>query len=253
MIDNINLEDIKDIAFESGKAVMDIYNQDFDVKFKSDNSPLTKADLIANQIILEKLTKLTPNIPILSEESEVENYEIRKNWEYYWCIDPIDGTKEFVKKNGQFTINIALIYKNSPVLGVVFAPAINDIYYAKKGSGAFKNGQKLPLKINNDLAKEITIAKSNSHPSKETNDFIEDLKKKTNNLKIIQKGSSLKFCLVAEGEVDIYPRFSPIMEWDTAASHSILLESGKNIFNYKSGEEIIYNKKDLHNPWFIVK
>ena len=253
MVENINIEDIKDIAFKSGEAVLKIYNQDFEVEYKDDNSPLTKADLEANRIICQSLEKLYPNIPILSEENTSIDYEIRKNWTYYWCIDPIDGTKEFVKRNGEFTINISLIYKNSPVLGVVFSPVLNDIYYAKKGFGAFKNGQKLPLQINKNPEKSLVAVSSRSHQSDEVLKFLENLKKETENLSVISKGSSLKFCLVAEGVADIYPRFSPIQEWDTSASHSILLESGKNILNYETGEQIKYNKESMLHPWFIAK
>ena len=148
MLENIDIEDVKSIALQAGDTIMEIYNKDFSVDYKDDKSPLTQADLKSNEIICNKLVELYPNIPIMSEENKQTEYEIRKNWEYYWCIDPIDGTKEFIKKNDEFTVNIALIYKNIPVLGVVYAPAINEMYNAKKGEGAFKNGQKLPLYVN---------------------------------------------------------------------------------------------------------
>jgi len=247
----VDIEKIKQIAVESGKVVMKIYNRDFSVEYKDDKSPLTEADIEANRIICNSLEQLYPNIPILSEENIEVDFDVRKNWQYYWCIDPIDGTKEFIKKNGEFTINISLIFQNRPVLGVVFAPALNDIYWSKKGFGAFKNGEKLPLKIKK-TDNNLTVVISHSKSSSQLYKYIESLEKESN-INLVSKGSSLKFCLVAEGKADIYPRFSPIREWDTSASHSILLESGKDIYQYESGKQISYNKPDLHHPWFIVK
>ena len=253
MLNNIDIQDINKIALESGKAILEIYNREFSVEYKDDNSPLTEADTKANKIICDSLEKLYPEIPILSEENTEVDYEVRKNWNYYWCVDPIDGTKEFIKKNGEFTVNIALIHKNYPVLGVVFIPVLGDIYYAKKGKGAFKNGDRLPLKKGKKLD-VIKVIVSNSKQPPEIFEFIKTLRKKDNyRIDLILKGSSLKFCMVAEGEVDIHPKFSPIREWDTAASHSILLESGKNILHYQTGKQIIYNKKNLLHPWFIAK
>ena len=249
MIEKIKLDDIEFIAKEAGKAVMEIYKKDFSIEYKEDNSPLTEADVRANEIICSFLEKLYPHIPIISEENKEIDYEIRKNWEYYWCIDPIDGTKEFVKKNGEFTINIALLYKNIPILGVVYAPAIDELYKAKKGEGAFKNGMLLPLKRDDNL---YMIAISNSHLTQKYQEFVENmpsLKKK----KVIKKGSSLKLCMVASGEVDIYPRLSPCMEWDTAAADAIVRESGKKIYQVETKELLVYNKKELLNPWFVVE
>ncbi len=145
MLDSINIEDIKQIALKAGDAIMKIYKKDFAVEYKDDKSPLTEADLQANEIICSELQKLYPHIPIMSEENKQTEYEMRKEWEHYWCIDPIDDTKEFIKKNDEFTVNIALVHKNTPVLGVVYAPALNEIYYAKQNHGAFKDGQRLPI------------------------------------------------------------------------------------------------------------
>ncbi|MCK4875072.1 MAG: 3'(2'),5'-bisphosphate nucleotidase CysQ, partial [Sulfurimonas sp.] len=161
--EDINIEDIKKIALEAGDAIMEIYNKDFTVEYKDDKSPLTEADKVANEIICSELKKLYPNIPLMSEENKQTDYEVRKNWEYYWCIDPIDGTKEFIKKNDEFTVNIALVKKDTPVLGVVYAPAINEMYTAKKGDGAFKNGQKLPIYVNNTPKKMMKVVASKSH------------------------------------------------------------------------------------------
>ena len=259
---NISIKDIESIAKLAGKEIMKIYKKDFQVEYKDDKSPLTEADTKSNNIICDALIKLYPKIPILSEENKVIDYEIRKEWEYYWCIDPIDGTKEFIKKNGEFTVNIALIYKETPILGVVYAPAIDKMYSAKQGEGAFLNGEKLPLVQNK---KEFIVVASKSHLSDETQNFIDNLKRKYPNLIAQSKGSSLKLCMVAEGKADIYPRIAPTMEWDTAAAHAVVLEAGKNVYQYdekvfaldylqKSSKlkPMIYNKENLLNPYFVV-
>lgn len=249
ILDDISLQDIKMIALSAGEAVMQIYKEDFSVELKDDNSPLTKADIVSNEIICSALQKLYPTIPILSEENRSIDYEIRKHWEHYWCIDPIDGTKEFIKKNGEFTINIALIHKDKPVLGVVYAPAINEMYTAKKGEGAYKNGQKLPLHVKNGTTKKPTVVVSRSHLSLETQEFIDTLDAK----EIIHIGSSLKLCMVAQGSADIYPKLGPTMEWDTAAADAIVREAGKMTYQFNLNNALVYNKQDLLNPWFIVK
>jgi len=249
MINKIKLDDIELIAKKAGIAIMEIYRKDFSVEYKEDNSPITEADLKANQIICSSLTKLYPTIPIMSEENNEIAYEIRKNWEYYWCIDPIDGTKEFVKKNGEFTINIALIYKTTPVLGVVYIPVTEDLYKAKKGEGGFKNGVKIPLTRDDNL---YIIAISNSHLTQEYQKFVEKISS-IKEKKVVRKGSSLKLCMVASGEVDIYPRLAPCMEWDTAAADAIIRESGKLICQFTNNKPLIYNKKNLLNPYFIAK
>ena len=250
MLKDIKLEDIVSIAKVAGNAIMEIYNKDFKIEYKDDKSPLTEADTKANEIICKALQKLYPNIPIMSEENKQVKYEIRKNWEYYWCIDPIDGTKEFIKKNGEFTVNIALIHINTPVLGIVYAPAINEMYEAKKGFGAFKNGQKLPLYTNDNKDEDIKVVASKSHLSKETKEFIDTIK--TKKIEQVSKGSSLKLCMVAEGVADIYPRLAPTMEWDTAAADAIVIESGKKTYQFESNKPLVYNKEYLLNPWFIV-
>jgi len=232
---------------------MNIYNGNFSIEYKEDKSPLTHADTKANEIICNSLLKAYPSIPILSEENKIETYEIRKNWEYFWLIDPLDGTKEFIKRNGEFTVNIALIHKNEPILGVVYVPVLNDMYIAKKGSGAFKNGVKLPLDINQNSKKKLTIAASKSHLSKETQAFIDNLAKEAETVEYIFKGSSLKLVMIAEGSADIYPRLAPTMEWDTAAADAIVRESGKMTYQFENRQPVRYNKENLLNPWFIVK
>ena len=251
MLKDIKLEKIVTIAKIAGDAIMEIYKKDFAVEYKEDDSPLTEADTKANEIICNTLEKLYPNIPIMSEENKQIEYEARKNWEYYWCIDPIDGTKEFIKKNDEFTVNIALIHKDAPVLGVVYAPAIDEMYKAKKGEGAFKNGEKLPLKTNQHPEEKLYVVASKSHLSKETQEFIDNLK--TKEIEQVSKGSSLKLCMVANGEADIYPRLAPTMEWDTAAADAIVREAGKMTYSYETDQPMVYNKENLLNPWFVVR
>lgn len=251
MLDQIELNDIETIALEAGNTIMEIYNRDFSIEYKDDKSPLTEADLASNEVIIKALAKY--NIPVMSEEGREIPYDERKDWEYYWCIDPIDGTKEFIKKNGEFTVNIALIHKNTPILGVVYAPALKDMYKAKKGEGAYKNNQKLPLELNETPEKSLRVVASKSHLSEETQAFIDDVAKTTQNIEQVSKGSSLKPVMVAEGVADIYPRLAPTMEWDTAAADAIVRESGKMTYQFENDEAITYNKENLLNPWFVVR
>jgi 3'(2'), 5'-bisphosphate nucleotidase len=252
MFNQIDIQDIITIAKEAGKAIMQVYKQDFEVEYKQDSSPLTLADKKANNIIETSLNKLSVNLPILSEEGGDIPYEDRKHWEYFWLVDPLDGTKEFVKKNGEFTVNIALIYKDTPVLGVVYAPALDVCYWAKQGEGAFKDGHRLPLKTESQREMYKIVA-SRSHMSDETQAFIDKIDT-VKEKELISIGSSLKICLVAEGEADIYPRLGPTMEWDTGAAHVIINESGKNLQKYENGNysKHKYNKKDLLNQRFVV-
>jgi len=241
------------IAKNAGDAIMEIYKRDFTIEYKDDKSPLTEADLKSNEIICSALEMLYPNIPILSEENKEVSYANRKDWDYFWLIDPIDGTKEFIKKTGEFTVNIALIEKDTPVLGVVYAPVLKDMYHAKKDEGAFKNDERLPLKSNEYPDKELKVVASVSHLSEETQAFIDDLSSITEHVEQVSKGSSLKLCMVAEGTADIYPRLAPTMEWDTGAAHAIVMESGNVVVQYENDESLVYNKENLLNPWFIVK
>lgn len=249
MLENVDIEKIKNIALEASIAIMNIYKRDFLVEYKDDKSPLTEADLKSNEIICSKLKELYPNIPIMSEENNQTSYEQRKEWDYYFCVDPIDGTKEFIKKNGEFTVNIALIYKQIPILGVVYVPTTSTMYSAKKGYGAFKNEQKLPIKKENE---KYVIVASKSHMSKETHEYIKNIKVDKEK-ELISMGSSLKLCLVAEGIADCYPRITPTMEWDTAAADAIVRETGKMTYEIETGLPMVYNKMDLLNPNFIVR
>ena len=284
-LSTINIEDIVSIAKDAGDAIMEIYNRDFQVEYKDDKSPLTEADTKSNEIIIKGLEALNltlsiqhltfKNIPILSEEGKETPYEERKHWEYFWLIDPIDGTKEFIKKNGEFTVNIALIHKDTPVLGVVYVPALGDMYYAKKGEGAWKspvnsqwsivdglqNAIKLPLiqYPTSNIQHSLTIVASKSHLNEETKSFIDNLTSNIQHPTFISKGSSLKLLMVAEGSADIYPRLAPTMEWDTAAADAIVREAGKMTYQYTPEPQtpkpkpVVYNKENLLNPWFIVQ
>ena len=257
MFEKIDIQKINSIAKKAGDEIMRIYQQDFEVDYKIDNSPLTKADLKSNEIITESLKDLYPEIPILSEENKEVPYNIRKNWEYFWLIDPLDGTKEFVKKNGEFTVNIALIHKDTPVLGVIYAPVFEILYYTQKNRGAFKQEknrkpQRLPIynHTNNDTLKIIV---SKSHYNQETKEFVDNLKNQYDKIEFINIGSSLKFCLIAEGKADIYPRLAPTMEWDTAAGQAVVEQAGGEIVEFMTQTPLKYNKKNLLNPWFVTK
>ena len=238
-------------AIKAGERIMEIYeNEDFEVDFKSDNSPLTKADIASHNIIESYLNKT--GIPVLSEEGKGIEYDERKDWSRLWIVDPIDGTKEFINKNGEFTVNIALVERGVPIAGVVYAPAIDDLYWADE-TGAYKNGDKLPLTTNHTPEKALTIVASRSHMSQETQDYVDSLKAGTESIELTSVGSSLKLCYVAEGKADQYPRLAPTMEWDTAAAHAVALQAGKEVLDFKTRKPLQYNKENLLNPWFLVK
>ncbi|NOX85372.1 MAG: 3'(2'),5'-bisphosphate nucleotidase CysQ [Chlorobi bacterium] len=263
------MEDLKNTAItasiQAGLAILEVYNSDeFDLEFKKDNSPLTLADRKAHNIIMEHL--IETGIPVLSEEGKDIPYEERKDWKLFWLVDPLDGTKEFVKKNGEFTVNIALIKNNKPVMGVIYVPVTDILYVGTVNEGAFiiehvtkhkqetdllNAAKRLPEKINKATFKVVA---SRSHINSETEQFIEKLKKDHDKIEIVSKGSSLKLCLIAEGKADIYPRFGPTSEWDTAAGHAIVLASGgKVVLAENESKELIYNKENILNPYFIAK
>lgn len=251
-------------ALLAGKEILEVYNSDdFQIKIKSDDSPLTLADQKAHKRIVENLKD--SNIPILSEEGKNISYDERKEWKEYWLVDPLDGTKEFIKRNGEFTVNIALIQDNKPEMGVIYVPVTKDLYFGEKEKGAFKavNADldtdiemlekfsfQLPFSMQND---SYTVVGSRSHMNKETEDFIARLKEQHGDLEFISKGSSLKICMVAEGIADIYPRYAPTMEWDTGAGHAIAIASGCTVTQTDEKTPVVYNKENLLNPWFIVK
>jgi len=248
-------------ALKAGEKTLKYYRTELDVTKKADDSPLTCADLESNKAINECLA--VSEIPILSEENDTISWTTRKKWNTYWLIDPLDGTKEFIHKRDEFTINIALIENNSPVLGVVYAPALNLLYYGMEEKGSFKAAASagytveevkkcsVPIFVGFSFER-LRIITSRSHFSTETNLFIDGLKKYAPVEKLNSMGSSLKLCMVAEGSADIYPRYGPTMEWDTAAGHAVVVNAGGTIIELTEFHTLLYNKKDLHNPHFIV-
>ncbi|MFC7062386.1 3'(2'),5'-bisphosphate nucleotidase CysQ [Halobacillus seohaensis] len=248
-------------ALEAGKEIMKIYETDFEIEYKEDESPLTIADQRSHELIKSMLESNYPGIPILSEEGKHLPYNDRKSWREFWLVDPIDGTKEFIKKNGEFTVNIALIRDGKPVMGVVYAPALDQLYVAERGKGAYKvtsaltssdkNVITLPLQDSN--SKIAKVVASRSHMSEETNAFINELEKKYDQVETISAGSSLKLCLIAEGTADYYPRYAPTMEWDTGAGQAIVEFSGGTVFVAEEDKPLVYNKENLKNPWFLAK
>lgn len=242
------------IALEAGEEIMKFYNHGFKTEYKKDNSPVTEADIAANEIIINKLKKI--GISIISEESINLNFEERKNIREFWLIDPLDGTKQFVRKEDEFTVNIARIVDNLPVEGVVYAPVFKKLYYGNINDGAFLydyNNQKtkvykLPLRGDEDLS----VVVSKSHLNEATKQFVDKLIAISPDLKLCKVGSSLKFCCLAEGHSDIYPRIGSICEWDIAAGHAIIRSSGGYVLNLNTKEEVIYNTKDLRTPDFIA-
>ena len=250
------LLDICNVAIQAGNEILNFYDNDIEVTHKEDLSPLTKADLASNKIILESLSNLNSNIPILSEESLVD-WSIRKNWKKYWLVDPLDGTKEFIKKNGEFTVNIALVENNNPTLGVIYVPAKSLLYLAEKNKGSFKSNTKDILENLDGIQKIVVSDKTNrtriigsrSHSNATFDNWV---KEKFPNADIVQAGSSLKFCLIAEGKADIYPRFGPTSEWDIAAGHMIVNEAGGKIRTFQN-DSIKYNtKENIINPEFYA-
>ena len=254
-------------SIEAGEGIMQVYSRPIEVEYKEDNSPLTEADKSSNKIIMNYLAET--GIPVLSEEGKALSYEERKDWDEFWLVDPLDGTKEFIKRNGEFTVNIALVRNGKPVMGVIYVP-VTDILYVGMGPGKaykfeqaalkpevfedislFKNvGALLPIE---GASRNYTVVASRSHLSSETESFIKALEAEHGNVDLISSGSSLKICLVAEGKADVYPRLAPTMEWDTGAGHAIAESAGKNVFIYNEETELSYNKPDLLNPWFIVR
>jgi 3'(2'), 5'-bisphosphate nucleotidase len=255
---NIDINHIITITQQAGKAILDIYHtEDFSVESKSDNSPLTKADKAANEIIVSELQRLYPEIPVISEENKLLSFAERQHWNKCWLVDPLDGTKEFIKRNGEFTINIALIENGEPVLGVVYVPISGVTYYGEKHSGAYKIENEKIEKLDNSFAhytekQNIKVVASRSHLSAETQLFIDDLQKKGKSVEFVSMGSSLKLCLVAEGIADVYPRFAPTMEWDTAAAQAVAEAAGRKVLVHNSDLPLRYNKENLLNPWFLV-
>tara|TARA_B110000211_G_scaffold45759_1_gene48740 strand:+ start:2600 stop:3388 length:789 start_codon:yes stop_codon:yes gene_type:complete len=251
-------------ALEAGKSILEIYHSgEFDVELKGDNSPLTRADTASHNVIMSYLD--ITGIPVLSEEGREISYQERKEWKQLWIVDPIDGTKEFIKRNGEFTVNIALIEDQKTVIGIIFVPVTGELYFSSKKLGAFKvkvdlnnfnieelilNASKLPLKRKESI---FTIVASRSHMSQETESYVQQMRNIHGEVKLISKGSSLKLCMVAEGTANCYPRFAPTMEWDTAAGQAICEHAGFEVIDWETKESMLYNRQDLLNKWFLVE
>lgn len=261
----LQLSEAATLSLQAGQEILEVYQSDFAVELKDDSSPLTLADRRSHEVISKGLNKT--GLPVLSEEGRAIPYEERKNWEYFWLVDPLDGTKEFVKRNGEFTVNIALIYKSRPVLGVIYVPVTDVLYFAAEGVGAYKVGktreaceyyvssesliakaEKLPL--SHQHKRPYTVVASRSHMSKETEEYLGKLRANHGEIALLSGGSSLKFCLLAEGLADEYPRFGPTMEWDTAAGQAVVEQAGGTVINEDTGKPLVYNKENLLNPWF---
>jgi len=253
-------------AIRAGEAILEVYREeDLEVELKADETPLTRADRTAHGIIREALEET--GIPVLSEEGRDIPFEERRLWEQFWLVDPLDGTKEFIKRNGEFTVNIALIEQGRTGFGVVYAPWINELFVGLPGMGSFrcKNTKYFnqPLEYLVQFSEKLPFEKqkqhgicrvvaSRSHFNEETKQFIDFLELEGRKVSLVSRGSSLKLCMVATGEADIYPRMGPTMEWDTAAAHAVVKATGKNVCCFDTGEELEYNKEDLHNPHFLV-
>jgi len=261
------LPDLSWLIIAAGEAILKVYESPFSVEYKEDHSPLTLADKLSHEIISTGLRKLA-SYPVLSEEMAEVGYEERKDWTTFWLVDPLDGTKEFIKRNGEFTVNIALIEGTAPIMGFIYLPVHKVLYYAMKNGGSWciTNTDRISaLKTKEDILniskrlpdennkkRNFTIVASRSHNSPETEAFIEQAKAKHGKVDIVSAGSSIKFCLVAEGKADAYPRFAPTMEWDSAAGQIIAEEAGKKVLIGNSVTPLSYNKQSLVNPHFLV-
>lgn len=257
------LETATEATRRAGRRIMEIYRTDFAVTLKSDRSPLTQADTAAHRVILECLGE--SGLPMLSEEGREIAYAERERWKRFWMVDPLDGTKEFVQRNGQFTVNIALIEEGRPVLGVIYVPVKDVLYFGVRAVGAFKRERFAALKAMEDLTgkpirlpvegvppRPFTVAASRSHVNAPLQAYLAGLEAEHPEVATVSAGSSLKFCLVAEGSADCYPRLGPTMEWDTAAGQAIVECAGGRVVEYDGGAPLRYNKESLLNPWFVA-
>ena len=244
------LKNLIDISRKAGVEILDVYSNSFEITLKEDLSPLTDADRRSNEVIITTLESLYPEIPILSEEGKEVNFSERKGWNLFWLIDPLDGTKEFIKRNGEFTVNIALIKNQLPIAGIVYAPTIKTFWYGAEGIGSYKlieNSEAKRIKVEENTDSPIRIVSSRSHPSAKLESYLN----RFSDYEILNMGSSLKICLIADSSAHIYPRLGPTMEWDSGAGHAVLKFAGGELINRETSEELIYNKEILKNPDFI--
>ena len=246
-----DITDLEPVARAAGAAIMAIYSQPFAVEYKSDESPLTAADKGAHEVIVQGVARLTPDIPVLSEESGSEVMAARHSWSRYWLVDPLDGTKEFVSRNGEFTVNIALIEGGAPRWGLVYAPVLDKLWYGGKGVGAWRiaDGKCEPIQTRPHREGEAwRVVGSRNHLSQATLDFLAPF----GEIELVSMGSSLKFCIIAEGGAELYPRLAPTCEWDTGAAQAVLEGAGGSVTQL-DGSPLAYNKPDILNPWFVAK
>ena len=245
------ISELEPIARAAGDAILAIYRQPFAVEYKQDESPLTAADQGAHEVIVQALARLTPDIPVLSEESDAETMQARLGWSRYWLVDPLDGTKEFVSRNGEFTVNIALIDHGRPVWGLVYAPVLDKLWYGGKGIGAWRvadgKHEAIQTRPHGD-GEAWRVVGSRNHLSQETLDYLAPF----GEIELVSMGSSLKFCIIAEGGAELYPRLAPTCEWDTAAAQAVLEGAGGSVTQL-DGSALAYNKPDLLNPWFVAR
>ncbi|WP_338888361.1 3'(2'),5'-bisphosphate nucleotidase CysQ [Aeromonas rivipollensis] len=242
---------LEPIARAAGDAILAIYCQPFAVEYKQDESPLTAADQGAHEVIVQALTRLMPDIPVLSEESDAETMQARLGWSRYWLVDPLDGTKEFVSRNGEFTVNIALIEEGRPVWGLVYAPVLDRLWYGGKGVGAWRvadGTHKAIQTLPHQEGAPWRVVGSRNHLSQETLDYLAPF----GEIELVSMGSSLKFCIIAEGDAELYPRLAPTCEWDTAAAQAVLEGAGGSVTQL-DGSALAYNKPDILNPWFVAR
>jgi len=254
----IAVRPLLNVARAAGDKILEIYGRDFEIEYKSDDSPLTEADKVANEVIMEFLRAAHADTPIISEENREIPYPERVDWTRFWLVDPLDGTKEFIKKNGEFTVNIALVEDRQPVLGVVYRPVTDTMYFGAEGAGAWKieaggAAEQISGGPHYSEKSEVRVVASRSHLTSEVEAFVENLRSQGKQVDILSAGSSLKICLVAEGAADVYPRFGPTMEWDTGAAHVVATAAGKQVLNAETREPLDYNKENLLNPHFIVE
>jgi 3'(2'), 5'-bisphosphate nucleotidase len=252
-----NVEDVVALVGEAGEAILSIYeSDDFGTRIKEDKSPLTEADMASHEVLIEGLRELTPNVPILSEESEDLAFEERRSWNRFWLVDPLDGTKEFIKQNGEFTVNVALIEDGKPVVGVVGVPASDTMYWGIDGIGAFKrlsSGETVKLRVTKppEARKKTKVVVSRSHVNEATEEYASRVRDRVGDVELMPVGSALKLCMVAEGQAQVYPRLGPTMEWDIAAADCVVRQAG-GIVRTMSKDELRYNKKELLNPFFVA-
>ncbi|AVP91806.1 3'(2'),5'-bisphosphate nucleotidase CysQ [Aeromonas rivipollensis] len=245
------ISELEPIARAAGDAILAIYRQPFAVEYKQDESPLTAADQGAHEVIVQALARLTPDIPVLSEESDAETMQARLGWSRYWLVDPLDGTKEFVSRNGEFTVNIALIDHGRPVWGLVYAPVLDKLWYGGKEVGAWRvaDGTHKAIQTRpHEAGQAWRVVGSRNHLSQETLDYLAPF----GEIELVSMGSSLKFCIIAEGGASLYPRLAPTCEWDTAAAQAVLEGAGGSVTQL-DGTALAYNKPNILNPWFVAR